>query len=375
MKFLSAFTLLVLWVSSHANPALEMNKAFNALTELIPYFKNEEAFKEKNNEKIISENLKSLSDSFKSAGHDVLIKQDLFAPSYKLIMENVHDSHQDFLRNKKDYSLRLLRETISSCLDCHSRLPESVTSSFQNGELSINQKNLKTPYDLGVTFMIIRRYVDAKEQFLRSFQDAVIKKDSAAMMGPIKHIMSVELKIKKNPQALEVLLHDLTKKRNLPIEIQNELLSFMKRLETWKKESALTSPLKNDKDIQAFISRKLTPLKKKNSFNDAFKVDLLLASGVLSNYFFDNPETPMAAELSLWLGWIEKRLKKEDFISSGDLFLKQCIRKYPRSRTAKECLQEYKESVEFDFTGSSGTSLPAEIEKELKELQKLIRTK
>jgi hypothetical protein len=375
MKFLFALAVIILPISLYANPALQMNKAFNALTELIPYLKNEKAFNEKKNEKIISQNLKILSDSFKTAGHDVLIKQDLFAPSYQLIVENIEDSHKDFLSDKKDYARWLIKETLSSCLDCHSRLPESVTSSFQNGELTVSQKEFKTPYDLGVTYMIVRRYVDAKEQFLRSFQDAVIKKDATAMMGPIKNIMSIELKIKKNPQAMRSLLEDLTKKGNLPFEVQSELLSFIKRLDLWNKESALTSPPKNESEIKAFISRKLTPLKKKNSFNDAYKVDLLLGSGILSNYFFENPTTTMAPELGLWLGWIEKRLKKEEFMSSGDLFLKQCIRKYPRSTTARECLKEYKESVEFDFTGSSGTSLPQEIEKELRELQNLIKKK
>ncbi len=106
---------------------------------------------------------------------------------------------------------------------------------------------------------------------------------------------------------------------------------------------------------------------------NGYDVDLLLTSGLLSNYLFEHPTSRKAAEISFWIGWSEKYLKRESFFGSGDLFLKQCIKKYPKSPMAKECLKEYKESIEFEFSGSSGTKIPQDIKYEIDNLEILIK--
>lgn len=375
MKISTFLTLLVISSAASATPVLQMNKAFTSLTELMPFLNDSAAFKEKKNEEVIKKNLENLTSAFKLAGHDTLIKHDLFAPSYALINENINETSNAFKNNKKDYSYWMMRETVTLCMDCHSRLPQSVTSSFQNGELTVDTSKIRDPYDLGVAYMIVRRFVDAKEQFTRSIQDKIIKKEPEDLILPFQQIMTIELKIKKDPAAMMSIIDGYLDKKNLPYDINSELRSWKKRLEIWKDEVAVKKGLANENELSQFIKRRLTPLKRKDAFEDAYKVDLLLASGILSNYFFENQNSPSAPELSMWMGWIEKRLKKEDFLSSGDLFLKQCIRKYPRHPVAKECLEEYRESVMFDFTGSSGTSVPSELEKELKDLNELVKPK
>jgi hypothetical protein len=373
MKKVILMMILASIGTAQAGPVLQMNKAFSSLIELMPFMKKDSAFQDKKNEKTIGKNIDKLATSFKQAGHDTLIKHDLFAPSYELITDNIKEGSTAFRDGKKDYALWMMKETVTLCMDCHGRLPTSVTSSFQNGELIVDTKKIRDPYDLGVAYMIVRRFVDAKENFTRSIQDKVIKKDYTDLMLPFQHILAIELKIKKDPVGMISIINDYIAKHNLPREINVELESWKKRLEIWKNDEAVTKGLKSERELNLFLKRRLDPLKDKDSFDDAYKVDLLLSSGLISNYFFENQESPSAPYLSMWLGWIEKRLKKEEFMSSGDLFLKQCIRKYPRHPVAKECLEEYKESVEFDFTGSGGTVIPPEIDRELKNLRLLIQ--
>lgn len=362
------FVIFFTITSTYAGPVLQMNNAFHALVELMPFLKDENKFKESGNQKLIDENLQKLKESFRLAGHDTLIKHDLFAPSYALITENIQESANAYSKGKKSYSFWMLNETVSLCMDCHGRLPQSVTSSFQNGELTVDRSKLRDPYDLGVAFMIVRRFVDAKEQFNRSIQDMLIKKEYSKLILPFQDILMIELKINKDPAAMISIINDYLKKGNLPYEVNKELTGWKKRLSLWK-----STKIESESQLQVFLKTRLLPLKEKNTFDDDYKVDLLLASGLLSNYFFENQDTPSAAQLSFWLGWIEKRLKKEKFLSSGDMFLKQCIRKYPGHPIASTCLQEYKESVEFDFTGSSGTAIPDEIQSEINNLDKLVR--
>lgn len=363
---------IVLSSSSFAGPVLQMNKAFNALSNVIPYVTKEEQFLDKKNEKKISESLNEISEAFKTARHDTLIKHDLFAPSYELIRQNVIEMKGAFNAGKKEYARWYLKETLSLCIDCHTRLPENYTSSFQNGELTVDAKKFGDPYDQGIAQLLVRRYIDAKESFVRNIQDDLISGNRLDLIFPFQQILMIETKVKKDPDNIGSFINDYLKKKTLPHEVESELTSWKKRLDIWKTEKVLKDGIQNEKELKAFIARRLTPLKV-DSFNDSYKVDLLFASGLLSNYFFVNQNSPSAPELSYWLGWIEKRLKTEDFFSSGDLFLKQCIRKYPESPIAPKCLDEYKESVEFDFSGSAGTNIPDEVKQELSTLQNLLK--
>lgn len=352
-------------------PILQMNRAFDALSDLMPYLLDEPKFSNKNNEKNISKSLHELEKAFTLAGHDDLIRHDLFAPSYQLLIENLKNSKKAFQEGKKEYAFWMVHEAASTCLDCHTRLPIEHASSFQNGELNINLTKIKSSYEKGINYLIIRRYVDAKESFVRDIQDKFITKNMTDMILSFQQILLIETKIMKDPSRMISLIDSYQVKKNLPDMVSKELATWKNRLIDWKDEKYLKTGLTSEKDLIDFKTRRLLPLKQK-SFEDAYKVDLLLASGLLSNYFFQTQNSPSAPELTYWIGWIEKRLKKEDFLSSGELFLKQCIKKYPKSLIAQECYSEYKESMEFNFTGSSGTHIPNEIVKELNELKSLM---
>ena len=360
--------------TSFAGPVLQMNRAFNAVMELIPFFISEDQFKEKKNEAVIKSNLQELGTAFKLAGHDNLIKHDLFAPSYQLLSDDINEMTKAFEEGKKDYAHWIMKETITLCMDCHGRLPKSVTSSFQNGELTVDQKKVHTPYEMGLTYMIVRRFVEAKQSFTRDIQDNIIKKDFSKIIPTMKHILMIETKIKRDPGTMISIIEDYNRKNTFPPYISQELESWKKRLINWKNDKFI-SGISNESELRQFIKKRLIPLKRNGVNNDAFEVDLLLASGLISNYFFENQESPSAPEIGMWLGWMEKRLKKDEFMSSGDLFLKQCIRKYPKHPVAKECLAEYRESIEFDFTGSGGTSIPKEVNEEYQKLEDLVYPK
>jgi hypothetical protein len=360
---------------AHSTPLLQMNKAFASIFDLGPYLSDENSYLNKKNTKTIQKSLDDLEASFKSVGHDKLIKHDLFAPSYELISENIKESTLSFKNDHKSYSYWILKETLTLCLDCHSRLPQSLTSSFQNGELTFNPSNIKDPYDLGVTYLIVRRFSDAKEFFIRSIQEKIIKKEIHKILLPFQQILMIELKIRKDPIKMVSIIDDYLQKKHLPSQIENELKLWNERLQIWKTDPSITKGIKTEKDLIDFIKRRLQVLKEENSFNDALKVDMLLASGIISEYFFENQNSPSAPDISYWLGWLEKRLKKENFLSTGSLYFKQCIKKYPKSPRSKDCLDEYIESVEFDFSGSRGTAVPSEIRKEIKDLENLIMDK
>jgi hypothetical protein len=372
----STLTLLILFATpAFAGPVLQMDKAFIALSELIPFITDRDQFMEKKNEKIISSKISELQSAIITAKHDSLIKEDLFAPSYSLINENISGSREAFKNGNKDYARWRLKEITTLCLDCHTRLPASYASSFQNGEFTIDKSKFENIYNLGVAQLIVRRYTDAKDSFTRSIQDRIIKKEFGDIILPFKQILLIDGKVLKNPENLSTFLTEYSTNKALPEDVQRSIAGWLKRLNHWKGNKLLKVGLKTDKEVTRFIAKELAPLKGKAFYGGEYDVDLLITSGLLSNYSFENPTSASAPEINFWLGWSEKYLKRENFFGSGDLFLKQCIKRYPTNPIAKKCLEEYKESVEFEFSGSSGTSIPKDVQKELDDLAKLIKTK
>ena len=368
-----AFLLAILVASlAYASPVEQMNRAFNALTDLVPYLTNDKKFMEKKNGPVIEKGIAELQSAFKAAGHDALLKEDLFAPSYAVINQNLSDSLTSFRQGKKDYSLWRLKEVTSHCLDCHTRLPPSHASSFQNGKIQIDTSKFDHVYNLGVAQLIVRRYVDAKASFTRDIQDRLIKKDVEDIDLPFKQILLIDTKVLKEPANLIAFFKTYQKNTAVPEVMRLILKAWIEDLEHWKGNKYLNKGLKTDQDIEKFIKDELKPLENEALYDGTHDVPLLMTSGLLSNYLFENPNSKMAPEISYWLGWTEKYLKREQFFGSGDLFLKQCIKRYPNNPVAKKCLEAYRESIEFEFSGSAGTNLPEDIKRELKDLEKLI---
>jgi hypothetical protein len=373
-KILLLFIFLTSSVAQAAT-SQQMNQAFEALSKLVPYLTSEEKFQEKKNTPLIEENLIKIQQAFKSAGHESLLKQDIFLPSYKLIQENLSESLQSFKKGNKEISLWRLKELTAICLDCHTRLPGELPSSYELTGLDVDHSRFTDAYNLGIAQLIVRRYVDAKNSFTRSIDQKILKGDMNDLIDPFKQILLLETKVHKNPKAMITLIDHYKDKKGLSLELKQTLHNWREQLLVWTKKNMSSEGLKTDEEVQNFIRLTVEPLTKHAQLEDVHDVDHLFISGYLSNYMFRNKQSNLGPDLNFWIGRSEKYLKRENFFGSGDLFFKQCILRYPKHAMALKCFEEYKDSIEFEFSGSSGTHIPQEIKKELNELKGLINKK
>jgi hypothetical protein len=372
MKKSGLLLIIITSFTALASPVLPMNKAFNALVELIPFITEQEEFLDKKNNEIIQKNIKQLDEAFAEAKHADLLKNDIFAPSLALARENLKDSRRAFEKGQKDYAHWRLRELTSQCLDCHTRMPVTHSSSFQDGFKQINQRQFKSRYNLALAQMIVRQYPEAKATFTQVIEDKIMKKQFHDILTPMKQVLLIQTKVQKDPEGMLAIIKHYEGKQGFSQSDRETMSNWRERLNVWKGRGNFKE-LNNVAEVDKFIKEVLEPLFKKDVYVGKFDVDLLFASGILSNYSFENPESKRAPEVMFWLGLSEKYLKRENFFGSGDNFLKGCVRRYPKSQVAPRCLKEYKESVEFEFTGSRGTDIPAEIKQEITELEALLK--
>ncbi len=350
-----------------------MNKAFNSLGELLPYLTDESKFKDKKNEETILQHIKEIDQAFKVAKHGELLKKDIFAPSLALIRDNISNSREAFLNGKKDYAHWRMKEITNQCLDCHTRLPSTHPSSFQEGFQFIDSKKIPDAFNLGITYLIVRQYPEAKTAFTRKIDESFLKSDIKEVMPSLKQLLMIHTKIMKEPEQMLTLITHYETKKGFTQADRELFKSWKERLAVWKENPATKNPLDTESETSEFVVKSVKPLFSKDDlYLGKFDVDLLMVSGLLSNYLFENPESKLAPEVLYWIGLSEKYLRREEFFGTGDLLLKECVRRYSLSPVAKKCYQEYKDSMEFEFTGSRGTQIPVEVKKELEELEKLL---
>jgi hypothetical protein len=362
--------MLATTLPAQADTKEKMKMAFQSLVELIPFITDEAAFKDKTNEKTIATNLENLRVAFKSANHERVLKQDVFAPSYDLINEHMAESVRAFNKGNKDYVAWRMKEVTSLCLDCHTRLPVGHASSFREGKNVINESKFSNTYNLGIAQMIVRQYPEAKQSFTKVIEEKLLIPNVTDLILPFKQLMVINLKVERSPANMLAVIEHYLGKKNFPDNERKTLTSWQTDLKRWSKDKFLKNPPTNDKEMRNFIFQAVKPSFKDDSlYMGNAEVDLLVTSGILSNYLFENTKSALAPDMLYWLGLSEKYLKRDMFLSSGDLFLKLCVRKYPKSEVARRCYTEYESNVEFQFTGSRGTEIPEEVQKELKALK------
>ena len=367
MKYLS-FLLLVSSLS-YAAPTQQMNEAFEALVRLLPFLVNENDFSAAQKQVEVSESLRKLQGAFTKVRHQDLLKEDIFSPSYELVSESLSEASTAFDNGQKDYAYWRLKEVTTFCIDCHTRIPKEVTSSYQNSGLYLKKELFKDTYSRAIAALIVRRYSDATAAFRQTIQEGIIKKDHSRTSLALKNLVIIDAKILRN---LNNLMAELTtySKKELPTLVKNQIQNWLIEINSIQQSKWFKEEYQENEVELIFNELKVLRLGRTSIEKNDIKI--LVSSGQLAQYSFLYPKTKFAPQINFWLGWSEKQLKRENFFSTGNNFFKQCIRKYPKHPIAKECLAELKESIEFDFTGSAGTNIPKEVESEIKILEKLI---
>lgn len=102
------------------------------------------------------------------------------------------------------------------------------------------------------------------------------------------------------------------------------------------------------------------------------KVVYLWLRGLLHEYVQAHPDDPNMPSLLYWLAIVDRVLDYNLYYSLADLYLKECITRYPSTDTATQCYEEYRRYVAFAYSGSGGENIPTEVVDELGRLYQLI---
>lgn len=342
--------ILFLGLSSHLSVAnstkASMRDVFESYVELFPYLYGDK----KDN---IELKIKNLESSFEKAKHSILIKKNNFMPIAKIFQETLAESKSAAGEKNYSYAKYRLKKAISVCISCHSQLPAMSYPKIANKYSESAKKHIKTNYDKAMLSYFLRDYKNAIKFFKKEYSSSSYK--NIDILNKILGIYITNLNDRIGARDYLLSLNELPK--SVSYQIKDII-------------SQLNKPYKNQG------IKKL--MKELNSLKDELNIDLsniVVSSNLrreLNQYMISSKDDSMMSEVLYSLGILHKNKGDIYLYSLSDLYFKKCILDYPNSAFAKKCYKAYEQSINFGFTGSSGTHIPASLKKELAKLKALI---
>lgn len=353
-----------------------MDGVYESFVKVIPYVYSDQkqmevlgtdAGKKEN----LLKNLTDISEFFKSARHVEYFQRPGFRPSLETINHHMSDTINAVKSNNYIFAQKRLKALTALCISCHSQLSENAAeNTFGNAIKKVKRENFESDYAYGNYLFLVRRFSESEKYFELAIEKSMKDQTEEELYPSLRRLISINTKIAFNPKKANVFIDKYISNPKLPVLAKNTLTTWKKSLVKWKGFNT-----KNIKSIDGFIKTYLAPLEesKGETAGGENDITLLIGSGVLSKHLNDSPKTKLAPEILYWLSIAERRLSNTFFFSLSDLYLKDCVKLYPKSSYAKKCFNEYAENIEFGYSGSGGTDIPVEEKQELERLKRFLK--
>lgn len=350
-----------------------MNQFLGQLTALKKYFISESKFVDPKNNLEIASHLTKFSRFAREAHHDPTLSQENFKFSRQVLEEHITDTERVFKIGNKSYARWRLASTISVCMNCHTQVATSNRSFREFG----NFKIFSSKFDQAEFLFVTRAYDKANELY-----DVIIdeypknKNKPEQVQTALERQVAYFSRIKKNPTDALSKMKSHQKNKELPEYLHLNIAAWISQFEIWEKQTTFDAKTATDNQIIEYTQKNIeakwtTPMMAASNPN---LVMYLRVSGILYDYLQTHPQSKITAQVLYWLAICDRSIDNTFFYSLADLYLRECITKYPTDPVAKKCLKEYEAEMIFGYTGSSGIHLPAEVSADLDRLKKLVET-
>lgn len=386
MRIIFFYFLFSIGAHAHNHDASRaiMGGALDVFQELMPYMYGHKDFTDDAGRQEVVKNLGQLRDIFLKAEHVKALQVPSFSPSSETLRDHLEETISTVNGGHESFA-RLRMQTIASlCITCHAQLPAEYSGGLISALDQRDRGQFRNDFDYAEYLFLLRRYNRAQRYYQQSISSTLSKRgqnpqmaldpqDSRSLRLAIKRILTIHLQINYRPgQALQFLDNLLTE-AHLPQAQKMDVTRWRNELRPWASKS-LSLRLNDGGQVKKFIEENLSFLTTQSSELDGeHQMGLLIATGVLSKFLSQKREDELTPFALYWLARAERQLNANFFFSLADLYLRDCITKYPHSSFARQCLQEYRESIEFGYTGSGGTDIPQDEMDKIKAFEAIIQ--
>lgn len=376
IKKLSFFLLISLSAVSlvHANnSALKplMKENHKAIIELQRYLYSPQSFSSRNNSKKISTYLGKLEAISEHLPQSLGLsqKEGLKAIS-EIFRDYFHNIKNDYQSGQTEYVRHKVRTGINFCFTCHSAM--SSKNSFK--DFSQNVENLPLSDLEKADFYVISRQFDkAIPIYEKELKETDFKKkNSFAWFKDLKKILSLSVRVKDDPVLTKKFLQIISQNQGLPKYLKDLVDQWKKDTDLWMKEKWNASSKTKFQLIKKAKSLIDSSQSIETSHRDHLADIRYLRAINYLNLALENFLTKTEkAEVFKYLGLASSHLEDSLLWDLDEFYYISCIESYPHSDIARTCYQNLANEIYFDYSGSSGLSIPKEETALLERLEKL----
>jgi len=271
-------------------------------------------------------------------------------------------------RNNIDYARSHLYALGEICTSCHTQ--DSTLRTLFKGT---KPRHFDSDFAYAEFNYMTRNYDTAVKYYEMSL-DAPGVKTELEIIQPLQRIITVYTQIDdKAAEGVAILKKYRTLKDHTP-DTQNQLQNWIKGLQQISGSEVLTKkPVTFDR-LKHYVAKYL-------GNPDTVSIDIQTSAdkevqrvwlrGQLY-HFLNREQDPNEIPVILyWLAVLDRSIAYNFYFSMTDLYLKQCVLKYPNHPIAQRCYKGYKDYMEFTYT-RNGDPIPDGIQKEMEDMDKLV---
>lgn len=351
-----------------AEPALQINATMTEIGGLMSNLLNEKVLAEPD---AAIRQLDALDERFRSMEAHAGDRGPAFRITWQTMIEQIGRTRDavDSGTATTDNLRNLVHGIASACAGCHTQDDRSQAISF--GKLAPAKDD---PLQKARFHYITRDYAAA----LKLYDAYLDAQPRLAYNGPVLDAFEGELtihaQINRDPdRAIKALKQRLDRSSgSMSRQVRKDIQAWIKGFEEIRKAKVKAFE-PSWSDLESYATRYILPHAGTPIVTaEKDKITYLWMRGLLHEYVQAHPSDEHMPDLLYWLAISDRVLDYNFYYSLADLYLKECIVRYPNSDTAERCYDEYERYVEFAYSGSSGEHVPTEVSDELVRLREVL---
>ncbi|WP_455210851.1 hypothetical protein [Kaarinaea lacus] len=347
-----------------------MTQIGNTITDLFPIFLNEINFNNPENEKLINDDINRIVSSIKTAESHFNQGSKPSQISYDILYENLLETQQAMEAGNKNYAQNLLIEVVSICTSCHTQDNKQRTLFRGKGRDAFT-----SDFEYAEFNFLTRNYEAAIEYYDRYLKSPYALKPERVIFTSAKKLLTIYAQVLNDPGRGAMHFKKLLKSNYLTPLVEKNAKEWIKGLEELQANEASKVKEVTFDELDKYVHQYLGPLDSPGSAimpTNKQKVYHLWLQGQLYRYFASDPAPETVPLLLYWLSINDRATNYSFYYSLADLYLKECMLKHTQHYMAKQCFDEYNEYVVFSYSGSLGTEIPEDEQRELKRLRDIV---
>jgi hypothetical protein len=312
---------------------------------LQPFMVSQKRFAASENQFNIQTRLNTLAQISTELKHEQRLDTPFFGAITKLLPRHMLELKEAFQAGHKEYARDLLNATLDGCSSCHSQVSAKNSHLWKFSPDTVDG----TTFEKAEFLFAVRQYDEALTLYRKvvdDFKPNKIEPVTQDVQDALHKKLNILVRSKMDLKAARKEIERDLGKPELPEPVKVLLRSNLESITQLQKIFMPNVATAKTKEIETFAATVLGRTSDTGWFGQKNVVPQLFVSAILYQFVQTHSAKDLSPSIYYWLAKCENRISKNYFPLS-ELYLRECVERYPLSYEAKLCFNEL-ESLNMD---------------------------